>query len=109
MGCLFELIFEIVFTVIVEATLTIYMELMSLIVPAHQFDERLKEKIKNGLTVFAVLLFFCSIIGFFLFLQPPSITKTIGAYMLFVALGIIGFQILLGIVYRIIKAINSKR
>ena len=108
MGCLFELIFEIVFTVIVEVTLTIYMKLMTLIVPSHQFDEKLKERIKNGLTVFAVLLFFCPFIGFFLFLQPPSITKTIGAYMLFVPLGIMGFQILLGIVCRIISAIKKK-
>ena len=109
MGCLFELIFELVFTVIVEVTLTIYMKLMTLIVPSHQFDKKLKKKIKNGVAIFAVLLFLCSLIGFFLFLQPPSITKTIGAYMLFVPLGIMGFQILLGIVYRIIKAIKSKR
>lgn len=104
MGCLFELVFEI----IVELTVTIYMKLMSLIVPAHQFDKRLKEKIEYGVTVFAVLLFLCSFIGFFLFLQPPSITKTIGAYMLFVPLGIMGFQILLGIVCRIISAIKKK-
>ena len=108
MGCLFELIFELVFEIIVELVLTIYMKLMSLIVPSHQFDEKLKEKIKNGVTVFAVLLFLCSFIGFFLFLQPPSITKTIGAYMLFVPLGIMGFQILLGIVCRIIGAIKKK-
>ena len=108
MGCLFELIFELVFEIIVELVLTIYMKLMSLIVPAHQFDEKLKEKIKNGVAVFAVLLFLCSFIGFFLFLQPPSITKTIGAYMLFVPLGIVGFQILLGIVCRIISAIKKK-
>ena len=109
MGCLFELIFELVFEIIVELVLTIYMKLMSLIVPSHQFDEKLKEKIKNGVTVFAVLLFLCSFIGFFLFLQPPSITKTIGAYMLFVPLGIMGFQILLGIVCRIISTIRKKK
>ena len=108
MGCLFELIFELVFEIIVELMLTIYMKLMSLIVPANQFDERVKEKIKNGVTVFAVLLFLCSFIGFLLFLQPPSITKIVGAYMLFVPLGIMGFQILLGIVCRIIIAIKKK-
>ena len=108
MGCLFELIFELVFEIIVELILTIYMKLMSLIVPEHQFDEKLKEKIKNGVTIFAVLLFLCSFVGFFLFLQPPSITKTVGAYMLFVPLGVMGFQILLGIVCRIINAIKKK-
>ena len=108
MGCLFELIFELFFEIIVELILTIYMKLMSLIVPEHQFDEKLKEKIKNGVTIFAVLLFLCSFVGSFLFLQPPSITKTVGAYMLFVPLGVMGFQILLGIVCRIINAIKKK-
>ena len=108
MGCLFELIFELVFGIIVELVITVYIKLMSLFVPEHHFDEKLREKIKNGVTIFAVLLFLCSFIGFFLFLQPPSITKTVGTYMLFVPLGIMGFQILLGIVCRIISAIKKK-
>ncbi len=108
MGCLFELIFEFVFTVIVETILTIYMKLMSLFVPEHRFDKRLRKKIKDGVAIFAVLLFLCSFIGFFLFLQPPSVTKTVGKYMLFVPLGIMGVQFLAGIIYRIIKAIKSK-
>ena len=109
MGCLFELFFEIIFEVIVEGVLALYMKLMTLLVPEHQFDEKLREKIKNGVTVFAVLLFLCSFIGFFLFLQPPSITKTVGAYMLFVPLGIMGVQMVAGIVYRIVKAIGKRR
>ena len=108
MGCLFELIFELVFEIIVELVLTVYIKLMCLFVPEHQFDKKLRKKIKNGVTTFAVLLFLCSFIGIFLFLQPPSITKTVGAYMLFVPLGVMGAQILMGIIYRIINAIKNK-
>ena len=108
MGCLFELIFELVFGIIVEVVITVYIKLMCLFVPEHQFDEKLREKIKNAVTIFAVLLFLCSFFGFLLFLQPPSITKTVGAYMLFVPLGIIGVHILLGIVCRIISAIKNR-
>jgi len=109
MGCLFELIFEIVFEIIVEVVGAIYIKLMTLVVPEHQFNKQLQEKIKKGVTVFAVLLFLCSFAGFFLFLYPPSITKTVGAYMLFIPLGIMGVQTLAGIIYRIIKSIKSRQ
>lgn len=109
MGCLFELFFEIVFELIVEIILTLYMKLMSLVVPQHQFDARLQKRIKNGVTVFAVLLLLCAMIGFFMFIQPPSTIKTVGAYLLFVPLGIMGVQTLAGIVYHIIKAILRRR
>ena len=109
MGCLLEAFFEIVFEVIVEAVWTIYMKLMTLFVPAHRFDERQRKRIKNGVTVFAVLLLLCALVGFFMFLQPPSVTKTVGAYLLFVPLGIMSVQIVAGIVYRIVKAIRKRR
>ena len=108
MGCLLELIFEVIFEIVIEVILTIYMKLMSLIVPKKHVSDSLRQKIKNGVTIFAVLLFLCSLFGFFMFLQPPSVTKTVGAYRLFVPLGIMGAQIVAGIVYRIIKAIKSK-
>ncbi|MBQ9805291.1 MAG: hypothetical protein IJW49_02110 [Clostridia bacterium] len=109
MGCLFELLFEVVFELIVEVVGTLYMKLMMLIVPEHQFSERLQKRIKNGVTVFAVLLFLCAFIGFFMFIQPPSTTKTVGAYLLFVPLGIMGVQTLAGIIYRIIRTIKKRR
>ena len=109
MGCLLELVFELVFEVIIEIIGTLYVKLMTLIVPEHQFSEKLRERIRKGVTVFAVLLFVCSFIGFCLFLEPPSVTKTVGAYLLFVPLGIIGIQTLAGIIYRIVKAIKRKQ
>lgn len=108
MGCLIEFIFEIVFEVIVEAIGEMYIKLMTLIVPEHQFSEKLRKRIKNAVTVFAVLLFLCSLIGFFLFWQTDPAIKTAGAYMLFVPLGMMGIQIATGIIYRIIKAKNRR-
>ena len=104
MGCLFEFIFELVF----EIVATIYIELMTLIVPKRQFEEKQREKIKGGVAIFALLLFVCAFIGFVLFLQPPSVAKTVGAYMLFIPLGIMGVQIVAGIIYQIIKAIKNR-
>lgn len=108
MGCLFELIFEIVFEVIVEAVIGIYMKLMTLFVPKHQFDQNLRNKIKNIVTVFAVFLFLTAFLGWILFMQPPSLTKTIGAYMLFIPLGLMGIQIVAGVILRIVRAIRKK-
>lgn len=107
MGCLFEVLFEIIFEIVLEAVFTLYTHLMSLLVPGHQFGERLRKRIKNIVTVFAVSLFLCAFIGFFLFLQPPSTVKTVGAYMLFIPLGIMGLQILAGIIRHIAKAIKK--
>ena len=109
MGYLFEFLFELVFEITAELVLAIYIKLMTWAVPEHKFDERLREKIKKGVTVFAALLFLSSLIGFFLFLQPPSITKTVGAYMLFIPLGIMGVQIILGIVCQIVNTIKKKK
>lgn len=108
MGCLFELIFEVVFEIILEAVLAIYTKLMTLLVPNHSFDKKLRERMKKGVTIFALLLLLCALIGFFLFVQPPSVVKTVGAFMLFVPLGMMCVQILAGMIYRIVKAIKSR-
>ncbi len=108
MGCLFDFIFELVFTVIFEGILAIYMKLMMLIVPSHKFDTKLREKVKNGVAIFACVLLLCAIIGFLMYLSPTSVVKTVGAYMLFIPLGIMGVTMTAGIIYRIVKAIKKK-
>ena len=109
MGCLFELLFEFVFELIVELVGTVYIRLMTLFVPEHQFNKSLKKRIENGVEVFAVLLLLCAIIGFFMFLQPPYAVKIAGAYLLFIPLGIIVIQIIAGIIYRIVRARGRHR
>ena len=104
MGCLFEALFEFVF----ELVFAIYVELMSLFIPDRKLDKKMRKKIKNAVTVFAVLLFVCALIGFFLYTLPHSNTRTVGAYMLFVPLVIIGVQIIAGIICSIIKAMKHR-
>ena len=109
MGCLLELLFQIIFEVVLEGAAAIYVKLMSLFVPDHKFSPRLRERIKSGVTVFAALLFLCALLGLFFYTIPTSPSKTVGAYMLFVPLVIIGVQIIAGIIYRIVLAIRKKK
>ena len=105
----FEIIFEIIFELIIELVLHGYMKLMTLILPEHQFSPKLEEKVRKGVTVYAVLLFLFVIFGFIFFIQEvESVLKAVGGYMLFISLGIIGVQIIAGIIYRIIKAIKRR-
>ncbi len=108
MGCLFDFIFEVVFAVIFEGILAIYMKLMTLLVPEHKFGTKLREKIRSGVAIFAILLFLCAIVGFLMYISPPSVMKTLGAYILYIPLGIMGVTMTAGIIYRIVKAIKNK-
>ena len=110
MGCLFDFIFEVVFTVIFEGILAIYMKLMTLLVPEHKFGTKLREKIRSGVAIFAILLFLCAIVGFLMYISPPSVIvmKTVGAYMFFISIGFMGVTMTAGIIYRIVKAIKNK-
>jgi hypothetical protein len=109
MGCLFEIIFELVFEVIVEGVFMLYVKLMTLFIPEHQFSPLLRERIKKGVTAFAAILLLIAFIGVILFIQPPSVIKTIGAFMMFIPIGVIAAQIVAGIVYRIVKVLKSRQ
>ena len=106
MGCLFELLFEL----LIEVIFAIYIKLMTLCVPDYQYDKKAQEKIKKGVTVFAALLLLSAVIGFIVYFASENpIAKTVGAYMLFVPLIIIGIQILAGIIYKIVKLVKKKK
>ncbi|MBR7142126.1 MAG: hypothetical protein IKD06_01155 [Clostridia bacterium] len=109
MSFLLEMLFEIVFEIVVEVILNLYIKLMSLLIPEHRFSSKLRQRVKKGVTAFAALLLLCAFVGFFLFLEPPSATKTVGAYLLFVPLGIMGVQIAAGIVCRLVRAVKGRR
>ena len=94
MGCLLEIIFEIVFEVIVEGIFALYVKLMTLFIPEHEFSPLLRERIQKGVTAFAAILLLVAFIGFILFVQPPSVVQTVGAFMLFIPIGVIVVQII---------------
>ena len=99
MGCLVELIFEVIFQMIFDC----YIELMQLIVPDNIVSEKTKKIIKNTVTTIASLSMAVLIIGLVLILPDDPSIKIVGKYMTFIPLTIIVLQILLGIVVRIVK------
>ena len=99
MGCLVELIFEVIFQMIFDC----YIELMQLIVPDNIVSEKTKKIIKNTVTTIASLSMAFLIIGLVLILPDDPSIKIVGKYMTFIPLTIIVLQILLGIVVRIVK------
>lgn len=109
MGCLLEFLFELIFEVIVEGIFALYVKLMTLFIPKHEFSPALRERIKKGVTAFAAILLLIAFIGLILFMQPSPAAKTIGAFMLFIPLTVICLQIVAGIIYRIVKAVKSRQ
>ena len=99
MGCLVELIFEVIFQMIFDC----YIELMQLIVPDNIVSEKTKKIIKNTVTTIASLSMAFLIIGLVLILPDDPSIKIVGKYMTFIPLTIIVLQIILGIVVRIVK------
>lgn len=101
-----EFIFELIFGPIIEISLelffTLYIKLMTLIVPEHKFSKKLHERTKTTVTVFAVILFICVPVGFFMFVIPPSShpIKILGGIMLFGSLVIIAAQVVAGIILK---------
>ena len=109
MGCLLEFLFELVFEILVEAIISLYIKFMTLFVPNHKHTDKAQQRIKTGVTIFAVLLLLCAIIGFIMYMQDDPLIKSIGSYMFFIPLIIMGIQIIAGIVYRIFRKFKKKK
>ncbi|MBQ9964285.1 MAG: hypothetical protein IJP14_04110 [Clostridia bacterium] len=103
MGCLLELFFEIFVEGIFELIGYCYLKLMQLIVPDKVLSEKAKKIAKRAATVIAALLFIILIIGMILYVQEDPAVKTVGNYMTYIPLSLIGLQIVLGIIVRIIS------
>ena len=108
MGCLFDVLFEFIFEVVgsilIEGIFGIGFKLMTLVVPEDKISPKLQDNIKNGIAIGTATLVLCAIIGLVLWSQPSPTPQTVGKYMLFISLGIICAQIVVGIIYRIVKS-----
>lgn len=102
MGCLLEFIFEVVFEGVFELIVYAYMKLMTLIVPEKTITDQTATKIKNIVITVSALLGVVLVVGVILLLPPDPAINTIGKYMTYVPLTIIGIQVILGIVMKII-------
>ncbi len=106
MGCILEFLFELVFEGIFELIGYCYIKLMMLIVPDKPITENTKNKIKKIVTSFSAILVIVLIVGLILFAQDDMVVKNIGKCMMYIPLGIIGLQILLGIIMKIVNRIR---
>ena len=111
MGCLLELIFGMAFEIVGEAIYTLYVRLITSFVPEHQFNPKLRKKIKKGISVFTGVLFICALWGLFTLLEwrDSSVSTTVGVCMFFIPLGITGVFILIGMIDRIIRSKRKRR
>lgn len=108
MGCFFELIFELLISVVAEIISLIYLKITSLFVTEAVSSEKTKKKISDVVTTISVLELVVLLIGMFLLLPPDSELKLIGKYMTLVPLVMIGFQILLGSIVKVAKFIKKR-
>ncbi len=108
MGCLFEFIFDLFFEVVLELVGKTYVCLMQLIVPEKNVSVRARKIIKKAVLVAAAILMLAVIIGFILWIQEDIWVKNVGKYMTLISIGIIVFQIILGIAVRLIGRYKNK-
>jgi hypothetical protein len=103
MGCLLELIFQILLEGFMELVLYGYLKLVTLFLPEHTVSAKLEQRIKATLMTVFLLLFAVMFIGVCLLLDETPAVATVGVYMTYIPLGIIGAQVVLGILVRIIR------
>lgn len=109
MGCLFELFFEIVLEGIFEGSLYGYIKLMSLIVPHYIVSEKAKKRIQISIILYSVILMILIIVGLIMLVQKDLDIKSVGRYFIFIRVILIGIQVVLGIISKVVPAISLRR
>ena len=111
MGCLFELIFGAAFEIIGEIICNLYTKLIAHFVPEHQFNPKLRKRIKKGLYIFTEVMFCSALFGLYILFDfgDSSVAATVGACMFFIPVGITGMIILVGIIDRIVHYKRKRR
>lgn len=106
MGCLFELI-ELIVEILVDGFFELivhgYLKLMSLIVPNKTISDDTKYRLEIVVKTFSAIVGITLIIGLLLVMQSDPIIKNIGRYLTYIPLAIIGIQIVLGILFKIVS------
>ena len=109
MGCLFEILIELFINGILELVMFIYLKLTSLFVPNNVVSPKTKNKIQNIVITISVLLTLTLFIGLLFLLPDEPLFHTIGQYMTFIPLTILGVQVVLGIAIIVVKSIKKKK
>lgn len=103
MGCLFELVFEILLEGSIELLARCYIELLQFIIPRKMLSERAKKVIRITSFVFVLSLIFAFCVGLaFLIQSDPDITN-IGRHIVRISLIVMAVQLVLGVLAWIIR------
>ena len=109
MGCFFEIFAEILIEGILNLVMFIYLKLAHVLVPNKQITERAENIMRNIITTVSVLLVLSLFIGLIFLLLDDTTFRTIGKYMTFIPLSIIGLQVVLSIVVMIVKFVKRNK
>ena len=103
MGCLLEFVFEVVFESVAELIVCAYISLVKLIVPDKVFTRQTTTTVRNAVVTVSVLLLISLVVGILCLLPPDPVINTVGRYMTYIPLGIIGVEIIAGVVMFVIR------
>ena len=113
MGCLFEMFIEICIDIFIEGILNlvmfVYLKAAHVLVPNKEISRNAENKIRNIITIVSVLLVLTLFIGVIFLLPNDAILNTIGKYMTFIPLSMIGLQVALSIVVMIVKHLKRHK
>ena len=109
MGCLFEVFVEMFIEGIVYLVMFVYLKVAYVLVPSKEISPKVENKIRNIITTVSVLLALTLFIGVILLLPGDSIFNTIGKYMTFISLSVLGLQVVLSIVIMIVKLLKHHK
>ena len=109
MGCLFEIFVEIFIEGIWNLVIFVYLKVAHGLVPYKDISPKVENKIRNIITTVSVLLVLTLFIGVIFLLSGDAIFNTIGKYMTFIPLLVIGLQVVLSIVVIIVKLLKRHK
>lgn len=104
-----EFFIEFFFEGLIELIGYSYVKVVSWILPKHKFSEKLHKRFKTGILILFVISILTLIFGIGLLTDGDPYEAKIGSYMTFIPLAVIGLQLLLGILAKIITILCCKR
>lgn len=108
MGCLIELIFEIIVEGLMELAAYCYIKLMTLIVPEKTASPKALERIKKAVSVWSWIQAFALGAGIFLWVINEPCWREAGITLTVLSGTVIAIQILLGIAIKVVRFTRKK-
>jgi hypothetical protein len=103
MGCLIEILFDVLLEGCMAVTAHCYLKLFQLIFPRLAVSERTRDVIKCVTGIIGLCLELALIIGIIMVFQSGSVTKTVGKYTVLISVVLLLLPIASGILAWIIR------